>query len=450
MAPVTELAYEAVELEAFVDQIPDYQARFNKLQQRLMKDGKKVPISNMTTAGGVQRQPLRVPFRAQGGAGIQQFASDTSSTIPMWPRGTGSTTDAFVAAPVRIINTCEISNLTQQATDGKDRGLVKVNKEEMKQTLRSFENGVEGLFNGDGSGTIASIPSTATVSSNSGTGAQTSYISGLSTVAGFSDQQVIQVLPAVAGTARGTATISFVDPVAQTLYFSTVLPSTGGATQTGDILVVLGATGAAGSSIYGSKYWIANGSTGTIAGINKALYPGRLSTPTINLNNTGAVTNAMAQRIEALISRARGDGDGEDEQEDANEFYYTNPAQGVAASNNYYNPGVTRTDEGGDTVIDTAKKFMQKTMFGRPVTYSNTCDPTIIQRFNPKDWHVGVLFETRLHEWTPGNTIAPTPATTSGYSYYDSITFGYECGLQLICADPKDQFYVQGCPVPTI
>lgn len=446
MAPVTELAYEAVELESFVDQIPDFQQRFNKLQNRLLKDGKKVPISNATSAGGVQRQPMRIPFRAQGGAAIQQFGADTASVVPMWPRGTGSTTDAFVAAPVRIINTCEISNLTQQATNGKDRGLVKVNKEEMKESLRSFENGIEGLLNGDGSGTIAAIPATATVSNNSGAGAQTSFISGLSTVAGFSDQQVIQVLPAVGGSTRGTATISFVDPVAQTLWFSTVLPSTGGATQTGDILVVLGATGAAGSSIYGKNYWIANGSTGTIAGINKALYPGRISTPTINLNSTGAITNAMAQRVEALISRARGDEYDENEKE----FYYCNPSMGVSLSNNYYNPGITHLDKGGDTVDDTAKKYMQKTWGGREVVYSNTCDPTRMDRFKPSDWHVGELFATRLHEWTPGNTIAPTPAVTAGFTYFDSITFGYECGMQLVCADPKGQFYFQNSPVPAI
>ena len=446
MAPVTELAYEAIELEAFVDQIPDFQERFNKLQKRLMKDGNKVPISNMTNAGGVQRQPLRVPFRVQGGAAITQFAADTSSTIPMWPRGTGSLTDAFVAAPVRLINTCEISNLTQQATDGKNRGLVRVNKAEMKNSLLSFENGIEGLFNGDGSGTIQAIPSTATVSSNSGTGNQTSYISGLNTVAGFSDQQVIQVFPSVGGTTRGTATISFTDPVANTLWFSTVLPSTGGATVVGDLLMVNGAAGTAGSSIYGKNYWIANGSTATIAGISKANYPGRLSTPTINLGGTGAITNAMAQRIEAIISRARGDAYDENDKE----FYYTNPAQGVALSQGFYNPGYTRLDEGGDTVVDTAKKYMQKTWGGREVVYSNTADPTRLDRFKPSDWHIGVLFETRLHEWTPGETIAPVPANTTNYSYYDSITFGYECGLQLICADPKGQFYAQQLPVPTI
>lgn len=446
MAPVTELAYEAVELEAFVDQIPDFQQRFNKLQNRLLKDGHKVPISNQTSAGGVTRAPMRIPFRAQGGAAIQQFGADTASSIPMWPRGTGSFDDAFVAAPVRLINTCEISNLTQQATDGKDRGLVKVNKEEMKQSLRSFENGIEGLLNADGSGTIQAIPTGATISSGSGSGAQTSFISGFNTVAGFSDQQTIQVLPGVGGTTRGLATISYVDPVAQTLYFSTVLPSTGGATAVGDVLVVLGATGAVGSSLYGKNYWIANGSAGFVAGINKALYPGRISTPTINLNSTGAITNAMSQRIEALLSRARGD----DYDENEKEFYYTNPAQGVALSNGYYNPGYTRLDEGGDTVTDTAKKYMQKTWGGREVVYSNTCDPTRVDRFKPSDWHIGVLFETRLHEWTPGNTIAPTPAVTTGFTYFDSITFGYECGMQVVCADPKGQFYIQNAPVPTI
>jgi hypothetical protein len=269
----------------------------------------------------------------------------------------------------------------------------------------------------------------------------------MTTVAGFSDQQVVQVLSAVGGTNRGTATISFVDPVAQILYFSTALPSSGGATQAGDILVVQGATGAAGSSIYGKNYWIANGSVGTIAGINKALYPGRISTPTINLNGTGSITNALAQRIEALLSRARGD---EDDDENEKSFYYCNPAQGVALSQGFYGNAFTRTDEGDETVVDTAKKYMQKTWGGVDVVYSNTADPTRLDRFFPSDWYVGELFATRLHEWTPGNTIAATPSTTSGYSYFDSITFGYECGLQLVCSDPKGQFYIQGAPVPTI
>ena len=454
--PVEEAAYEAVELEQWgSEHLADFQQTFNKLHNLLMKRGKKVPISFQTTAGGTTRLPMRVPFRPQGGAAIQQLSAESAGSIPYFTRGTGSTTDGFAAGPVVLVNTCEISNLAMWATDTKERGLVKVQKEEMEHSLLAFNNGLEGLFNGDGSGTIDSIPTTATVSSSSGSGAQTSFISGLNTVAGFADQQVIQVFPSVGGSTRGTATISYVDPVTNTLWFSTALPSTGGATATGDILVVQGATGAAGSSVYGYRYWNVNGNTGTIAGINKALYPSRLSTPTINLNNSGAVTPALAGRIEVLLSRARGDE--YDEEED--EFYYCNPVQTYGMSQDFYNRGYTRLDENdkaGSEVPDTARKFLQKSYGGVELHTSNTAQPTRIDRFATKDWIVGELMETRLHDWGGGNVIAPVPAITSAAAtagnatYYNSIQFAYETGLQLVCSDPKGQFYVQGAPVATI
>ena len=44
----TETAVQAIELEAFVEQIADLQQHFDKLQTRLEKGGKKVQISNQT------------------------------------------------------------------------------------------------------------------------------------------------------------------------------------------------------------------------------------------------------------------------------------------------------------------------------------------------------------------------------------------------------------------
>ncbi len=295
--PMTEVAVQSIELEQFVETIPDFEARFNKLDKRLVEDGNKVNISNMTLGGSTARAPMRVPFRVQGGAGISQFAADTATTVPIWQRGTGSQYRDFVAAPVRLVNTCEISNLANEATNGKERGLVKVNKEEMKQTLKSYLNGREGIINQDGSGTIDQIPTTATIANGTGpAGPQFSSIVGLNVAASFTDQQTVQVLSAVGGTNRGSFVISYVDPVAQAIYSTTALPA---GTAVSDILVVQGSTGAAGASVYGKNYWIANGNVGTIAGIDKSLYPGRLSTPTINLHNQGAVTIALAQRVEA-------------------------------------------------------------------------------------------------------------------------------------------------------
>lgn len=448
--PMNELAAEAIELDAWVEEIPDYQAHFDRFLTRLEKGAHKMDISNNTSGGGVTRSPMRVPFRGQGGAGISQATADTNAAIYIWTRGTGSFYDGFTAAPVRLVNTCEISNLTQQATDGKDRGLVKIKREELQNSLKVFDNGVEGLIHRDGSGTIDQIPLSGTV--NNATGGGTigtptySSIVGLNTAGSFQDQQVVQVLSAVGGTNRGSFTISFVDPVAQTIYCTAALPS---GTAVGDILVVSGATGAAGSSILGKDYWLQNGNVGTIGGIAKANYPGRLSTPTINFGGSGAITNSTAQRVQAIRMRAMGD------DFDQNEacFWLANPVQGVALSNQFYNPGYTRLDEGEkEYVPDVSRKMMQRTVLGEDVVWATTAEPTRMDLIVPDTWYFGELFPTRLHEWTPGNTIAAVPAIggSSGQTYYDSTMFSYERGFQLVCNDTKRNFYLQGLPVASL
>ena len=194
-----EYAVQAIELEAFVEEIADLQQHFDKLQTRLEKGGKKIQISNQTQRGTTGRAPFWVPIRTQGGAGnVQQFAADTAGgTIASWPRGNSSQFASYSAGPIRVINVCEISNLSQQSTDGKERGLVKFSREEMDKSLLAFENGYEGVLNRDGSGTIDQIPSTATVNSTTGGGisgsATYSSIVGLSTAASFVDQQTVQV-----------------------------------------------------------------------------------------------------------------------------------------------------------------------------------------------------------------------------------------------------------------
>ena len=451
--PMTELAGEAIELDAWVEEIPDYQAHFDRFLTRLEKGAHKMNIANATTGGGIARSPMRVPFRAQGGAAISQASADSAGTVYVWQRGTGSTYDGFVVAPVRLVNTCEISNLLQQATDGKDRGLVKIKREELQNSLKVYDNGVEGLLHRDGSGTIDQIPLTATVNSGTGGGgpgtATYSSIIGLNTAASFQDQQTVQVLSAVGGSNRGSFTISYVDPVLQAIYSTTVLPSSGGATAVGDILVVSGATGAAGSSILGKDYWLQNGNTATIGGIPKANYPGRLSTPVINFGGTGSITNSTAQRVQAIRMQAMGD------DYDANEecFWIANPAQGVALSDQFYNPGYTRLDQGEkEYVPDTARKMMQKTVLGEDVVWASTAEPTRMDLIVPDTWYFGELFPTRLHEWTPGNTIAAVPAIgqSAGATYFDSTMFAYERGLQIVCNDPKRNFSLLDLPTVSL
>jgi hypothetical protein len=453
MATATEIGVEAIELESFVEEIPDLQAHFDKLQTRLEKGGKKIQCSFSTNRGGVQRAPFWAGTRVQGGAPIQQFGLGTSAPIggdsssspyvPAWSRGSGSSFVSMCASPLRFVNVCELSNLAQQATDGKERGLVKFSREEMDKSLLAFDNGVEAVLNRDGSGTIDQIPTTATINNNTGaTGPQKSSIVGLNTAASFVDQQVVQVLSGIGGTNRGSFTISFVDPVTQTVFSAGALPA---GTALGDILVIQGATGAAGSSVYGKDYWIQNGNVGTKGGVDISQYPGRFSSPTINFGGSGTIVNSTAQRVQSIRMRAMGD------DYDKNEkcFWYANPVQGVALSGNYYNPGYTRIDEGGDKVIDTAKKFMQDTWAGDEIVWSSTAEPSRMDRIVASAFTFGELFPTRLHEWTPGNPIAAVPVNDgTGSTYYDSQMFAYERGFNLLCPEMKQQFFLQGLPIP--
>ena len=295
------------------------------------KRAQQQPIANVSQAGGVQRNALRVPFRVQSGAAITQGTGNADAM----GRGTGSQYAAFAVAPVWLQSVCEISTLAQLATKGKNRGLVEIQAEELKNSLDSAMQGLEAVINGDGAA-VTQIPTTATVSSNSGSGAQTSYISGLNQVASFVDQQVVQFFPSEGGTSRGTATISYIDAVAGTIYFSTVLPSTGGATAVGDYIALAGASGAVGSSVLGIQAWDVNSNTGTIAGVNRALYPGRISCPTINLSGA-SITPGIGVRALTILKRAMGN----DAPGAKTAVWYAGDAQSVAVNNLYTNIQVT-------------------------------------------------------------------------------------------------------------
>ena len=134
----------------------------------------------------------------QGGSPISQGTGDSTSLL----RGTGSQTQSFALQPVWLFNVCEITHLAEMATDGKERGVFSISKEEVKRSLKQFMTGIEGLINSDGSGALDQIPTTATVSSASGSGAQTSFISGMNVAARFVYQQVVQIFPSEVGLSR--------------------------------------------------------------------------------------------------------------------------------------------------------------------------------------------------------------------------------------------------------
>jgi hypothetical protein len=441
-----EAAVEAVELDAFAKEIPDLVFHGTTAYSLFKAEATKIPVSNQSNAGGTQRASFRVPFRVQAGAGISQGTGNADSML----RGSGSQWASFALAPVYLFNVCEISWLAQASTDSKQKGLFAVKAQEMKNSLDSAMQGIEGLINSDGSGMIDQIPATAVIVLAGGTpAAQTASITPVNVAVAFTDQQVVKFY-SVGGVQRvggaTTATISYSDGPSNTLYFSTALPSDVVAT---DYIVVNGASYGSGNSILGIKAWDVNSNTGTIGGLNRNAYPGRLSTPTINLGGA-AITPGIAQRAEVLLGRALGP----DADSIKSGIWYGPPEQAFAQSNLMYNVQIMQLQGKaleGDKTADMSKKYFSDNFGGRKYHKSWTAVPNRMDLLVMENWYIGELSPLELYDFGGGNVVAPVPDIgTVGGSYLTSHMFAYNTCFNLCNAAPRAGLYVQNAAVPTV
>jgi len=442
-----EAAVEAVELDAFAKEIPDLVFHGTTAYSLFKAEATKVPVSNQSNAGGTQRPSFRVPFRVQAGAAISQGTGNADSML----RGSGSQWASFALAPVYLFNVCEISWLAQASTDSKQKGLFAVKAQEMKNSLDAAMQGIEGLINSDGTGMIDQIPTTAVIVLSGGSpAAQTASITGVNVAVAFTDQQVVSFYSTGgvkrSGGGNTSATISYSDGPSNTLFFSTVLPSDVVVT---DYIVVNGASYGSGNSILGIKAWDVNSNTGTIGGLNRNAYPGRLSTPTINLQGA-ALTPGIGNRAEVLLTRALGP----DADSIKSGIWYGPLEQAFAQSNLMYNVQIANAQEiKGDKTLDMGKRYYSDTFCGRKYHKSATFSPNRMDLLVMENWYIGELSPLELYDFGGGNVVAPVPDIgngTSNGSYLTSHMFAYNTCFNLANAAPRSGLYVQNAAVPTV
>ena len=437
--PGVESAVEAVELDALTKDIPDLLPFDDTLYSLFRDNATTVPVSNITAAGGVTRPSLRVPMRIQAGAAISQGTGDGDSL----GRGTGSSWAAFALSPVFLYSTCELSFLSRIATEGRKRGLFNVQAQELKNTFQQATQGIEALVQGDGTGTLDTIPTTATINNGTGpSGPSFSSIVGLNNAFQFTDQQTVAVYNPSGPTKRGTFTVSFTDPVTNTIYSADALPS---GTATGDLLVVNGSNASAGNSIMGLRAWQVNSNTGTIGGLNRASYPGRLSTPEINLNGS-AISLTTGLRANILLGRALG----QNNPALKKALWYTGPDEAMQVANLYVNVVLANAmDAKGDQFPDIAKKFWSQTYCGRPMRVGWNAYPGRLDLFTPDTWYMGELLPLELYDFGGGITVAPVPDLTNG-GYLTSSMFAYVAAFNLVNSNPRAGVIVANAAIPQI
>ena len=437
--PLTESAVQAIELDAFSKDIPSLIPFGKTLYSYFKANATTVPVANTTAAGGVSRPSFRIPMQLQAGAALSQGTGNGDGL----GRGTGSQYGAFAISPVFLFNNCEITFLSRIATEGRKRGLFNVQAQELQNSFQQAQQGIEALMQGDGSGALDQIPTTATINNGTGSGQELSSIVGLNNAFQFTDQQVVQVFSAIGGTNRGSFTISYVDPVTNTIYSASALPA---GTTTGDYLIVNGASGAAGGSILGLRAWQVNSNTGTIGGLSRASYPGRLSTPTINLNG-GSVTLTTGYRANVLLGRALGP----DNVAMDSATWYCGPDQAMQISNlslavNYVNA----SDASGDANMDIVKKNWNSTYAGRKLMVGWNALPGRLDLFTPKTWYLGEMLPLELYDFGGGITVAPVPDIAGSGSYLTSSMFSYVCAFNMVNSNPRAGLYIQNAGIPTI
>lgn len=440
--PLAEAAVEAVELENFAKGIPDLVYKGHTVYNFFKKGSKSYPTAVTTQAGGTARPAFRIPVRIQSGAAIFQGTGNGDSL----GRGTGSQWVAGDLSPIGLFAGCEITYLARIATQGPKRSLIALRAEELKNSLNSFMQGVDAQFLSDGTGAIVQIPATATVNNNNLGGANPSSIVGLGGQANqFQEQQVIQIFPTEGGSPRttpSTATVSYVDGANDTVYFSTALPTS---TAAGDFVMIQGSTGALNSGVAGIYTYQVASNTGTILNLNRATFPGQLSTPNIN-KNSQAISMTDAYKAEILIGR----GLGADNDAVADFEWICGPDQELAVTQLYTNVLTQNYVPPGDKALDMVKKHMSPTYGGRPLNVSYTARQGRLDAVCPETWGIIETVEPSLYDFGDGVTTMPIPDFANQGSYLTSSIFFYNAFLNLFNSNMKAGCYISNAAVPSV
>jgi hypothetical protein len=438
MPALNEASVQSVELETVREEIPDLMLTEDTFLTRIKKAGRVLPMSTSTGGGAgssfdaTGRPSLRIPMRIQAGSTHQQFSADGADM----GRGTGSVYAAQFITPISFSEACEITAQAQWSTDSGKKSRVQVKATEFTHTLEQFKSNLDADLQGDGSGTLTTVTTASSASGPAGASFSNIIVANANQMY---DNQVVQVFPSVGGVSRGSFQISFVDGVVNTIFSAQALPA---GTTTGDLLVINGASGAANSSLQGITAYQVNGNAGTLNGLARSNFPGRLSTPTVNLNGA-AMTEQIGRLIVSKIALALGN----ESPALADLIWYCNVDQAAALENLAIQVAITNQQEiRGDSSQDMLKKFTPNTFVGYDIVKSVHARPGRIDALCLKYWGIGELKASDLYD-VNGQTVFPTIGPSGGINA--STIFYFVTSFNVYNSNVRAGAFVSNAGIPT-
>lgn len=244
-------------------------------------------IKSRTDIEVVSSRPTRVPLELLAGG---TFTSNSPDGADL---GTGSapTTDFMQLVPTYFFQCSQWTKQAEISTNSDEKAIEDYSKLLMKRAMENFNTYMEAVFTqGDGSNTLDTVVSTGTNSIVVNNANQ------------FQDSQPIDIWTAINGTFVGTVTVQSVDAANKTLWLTGAVPA---GTVAGYPLLVRGSAGVSNSGLYGLFTYQLASNTGTVAGLSRSAYPGKLTTPYVNGGGL-SLTPSEARRMRAQIQIAIG------------------------------------------------------------------------------------------------------------------------------------------------
>ena len=404
----------------------------------------------------VSARLCRIPLLVQPGAPFAQFVPDgTGDSMGV---GGGSVYDEGVATPVYFVQSCQVTKEAEWATDGEEKALVNVFKEEFKTNLREFRTNLDGLCaSSSGAGDIATVTVTPSASN-------AQNFLNVSNANNLRAGSLYQVLSAIGGTNRGNIQILTADLANNIVYTIAIngyfYPQ---GTTAGDILIVSGASGSATGTYAPDRYTSAtiaaslngvpainvNSSTGSWFGIPRTTYPGVLNAEYVN-GASGRARSAAnhAARIPCATCqwrRCRGNGRVRSDLQRR-----SNHGLGIARPlhDHRRRDGLRPQDgsKGGDTRMDYLKKNRIKTIAGHEVIANIKARQQRLDFLSLKYWFRIETKPAALYD-VDGVTVFPLYGSDGGVA--PTSAFYFVAGLQLANNKPRSGAYIDTLALPS-
>jgi hypothetical protein len=341
----------------------------------------------------VSTRPTRVPLdiQAGGNGGVVNLDGGDMGRGSAGSRAVGLLSNAYYRWAI------EWSELSEVANDSSGKSIQNYVEKEVGRGIKNFRAFLDSLVQGNGADQLDTV---------------TAYTSGdpsvtVTTPARFSDQQIIQfVTGAVGGAVKGTAQITFVDYLNKKLFLSAVPGFTPAAA---DSILAENATNVANSGMAGIQSYQVSSGAGTFLSLNRATYPGRLTTP--YQNGGGLALSPALARLLLNTMRIR---NGVDQGAAKGGFFYMNLDQEAA----WENVGLVITQNiyqqiTGEASVDQLKKMPPKTLAGYPIIPSIKATQGRIDFINEDHWFKQEIYPLDFYE-VDGKTMFPIYGASGG------------------------------------